>query len=59
MPRKFKTHKKTICRPVVSRVYPKYPIGSNEWHQEKERQMIVNKITERIAQENKKTINKK
>tara|TARA_B110000858_G_scaffold157027_1_gene179635 strand:+ start:1367 stop:1534 length:168 start_codon:yes stop_codon:yes gene_type:complete len=54
MPRKFKTYKKTINRPVVSRIYPKYPIGSNEWHKEKERQMIVNKITERIAKENKK-----
>ncbi len=54
MTRKFKIHRKTIHMPLVSRVYPKYPVGSNGWHQEKEQQMFVNKITERIAHEKKK-----
>jgi len=46
MGRKFTSSKKNPLRAVTQRAYPKNPVGSNEWHQEKRITIMKREITE-------------
>ena len=49
MGRKFTSNRKKQIIPFTTRKYPKYPVGSNGWHKEKELTMMRRENKERQA----------